>query len=45
MEQTTDKIDKTELLRAFSNQMADAVERVSPSIVLVNGRQRQPGSG
>jgi S1-C subfamily serine protease len=42
MEQT---IDKTEILRAFSNQMADAVERVSPSIVLVNGRQRQPGSG
>jgi S1-C subfamily serine protease len=42
MEQT---INKTELLRAFSNQMAHAVERVSPSIVLVNGRQRQPGSG
>src|SRR5579884_3861313 len=42
MEQT---INKTELLRAFSSQMADAVERVSPSIVLVNGRQRQPGSG
>jgi S1-C subfamily serine protease len=25
--------------------MADAVERVSPSLVLVNGRQRQPASG
>ncbi|HEY4384417.1 MAG TPA: trypsin-like peptidase domain-containing protein [Ktedonobacteraceae bacterium] len=33
------------LLRTLSNQMADAVERVSPSLVLVNGRQRQPGSG
>ena len=35
----------TNLLRALSNQMADAVERVSPALVLVNGRQRQPGSG
>jgi S1-C subfamily serine protease len=42
MEQTRNTL---ELLRAFSNQTADAVEYVSPSIVLVNGRQRQPGSG
>jgi S1-C subfamily serine protease len=33
------------LLRALSNQMADAVERVSASLVLVNGRERQPASG
>lgn len=43
MEQTTQTT--TQLLRALSNQMADAVERVSPSLVQVNGRQRQPASG
>ncbi|HCI82720.1 MAG TPA: signal protein PDZ, partial [Ktedonobacter sp.] len=32
-------------LRALSNQMADAVEKVSTSVVLVNGRERQPASG
>lgn len=37
--------DTTQLLRALSNQMADAVERISPALVLVNGRQRQPASG
>ncbi len=42
MTQTT---DTTHLLRALSNQMADAVERISPSLVVVNGRQRQPASG
>ncbi|HEV2654119.1 MAG TPA: trypsin-like peptidase domain-containing protein [Ktedonobacteraceae bacterium] len=42
MTQTT---DTTTLLRALSNQMADAVERVTPSLVIVNGRQRQPASG
>ncbi|MDQ2884608.1 MAG: S1C family serine protease [Chloroflexota bacterium] len=42
MTQTT---DTTSLLRALSNQMADAVERVTPSLVIVNGRQRQPASG
>ena len=35
----------THLLRTLSNQMADAVERVSTALVLVNGRQRQPASG
>src|SRR5205807_1109823 len=35
----------TDLLRILSNQMADAVEQVGPSIVLVNGRERQPASG
>lgn len=42
MEPTT---DTTQLLRALSNQMADAVERISQALVLVNGRQRQPASG
>jgi S1-C subfamily serine protease len=32
-------------LRALSNQMADAVARSRTSLLLVNGRQRQPGSG
>ncbi len=40
MEQTT-----TSPLRSLSNQMADAVEQVSPALVLVDGRPRQPGSG
>jgi S1-C subfamily serine protease len=37
--------DTSSLLRALSNQMADAVERIKPALVLVNGRQRQPASG
>lgn len=44
MEQTTSQ-NGTHVLRLLSNQMADAVERVSQSLVLVNGRQRQPASG
>lgn len=40
MEHTT-----TSPLRSLSNQMADAVERVSTALVLVDGRPRQPGSG
>ncbi|HLQ11429.1 MAG TPA: hypothetical protein VK134_07490, partial [Ktedonobacteraceae bacterium] len=44
MEETTSTND-TNLLRQLSNQMADAVERIAPSIVLVNGRERQPASG
>jgi S1-C subfamily serine protease len=44
MEQTT-KQNETRVLRLLSNQMADAVERVGVSLVLVNGRQRQPASG
>src|SRR5258708_26560159 len=43
MEQTL--TNSTSPLRALSNQMADAVERISSSLVLVNGRQRQPASG
>src|SRR2546430_12713840 len=42
MEQTT---TNTSPLRLLSNQMADAVERVASTLVLVNGRQRQPASG
>src|SRR5579859_2389738 len=41
----TQSTETPHLLRVLSNQMADAVERVSPTVVLVNGRQRQPGSG
>jgi S1-C subfamily serine protease len=44
MQQTTNTND-TNLLRILSNQMADAVERVASSTVLVNGRERQPASG
>ncbi|WP_240550203.1 S1C family serine protease [Candidatus Roseilinea sp. NK_OTU-006] len=33
------------MLSAFSNQMADAVERVAKSLVMVNGRARQPATG
>ena len=42
MEQTN---NDTHVLRLLSNQMADAVERISATLVLVNGRQRQPASG
>jgi S1-C subfamily serine protease len=42
MEQTT---TSTHLLRTLSNQMADAVERIAPALVLVNGREPQPASG
>src|SRR5262245_23221334 len=34
-----------DVLSALSNQMADAVGRVCPALVLVNGRQRQSASG
>lgn len=33
------------MLSAFSNQMADAVERIAKSLVMVNGRARQPATG
>lgn len=52
MEQTTSNTgntdtapDNTSPLRVLSNQMADAVERIAPSLVLVNGREGQPASG
>lgn len=35
----------TSSLRAFSNQMADAVDHAKASLVVVNGRQRQSASG
>src|SRR5436305_10399302 len=44
MEQITDQ-DEMQVLGLMSKQMADAVERVSQSLVLVNGRERQPASG
>ena len=37
--------NSSDVLRLFSNGMADAVERVAGSLVLVNGRQRQPATG
>ncbi len=44
---TTDNTstDNTPLLRVLSNQMADAVEQVTPALVLVNGRRGQGASG
>ena len=43
MEQTT--TSQTSLLRLLSNQMADAVERIAPALVLVDGRTQRPASG
>jgi S1-C subfamily serine protease len=43
--QTGNTPDTPSLLRTLSNQMADAVERIGTSLVLVNGRERQPASG
>lgn len=42
MEETTNTGD---VLGRLSTQLADAVERISPALVLVNGRRRHPGSG
>ncbi len=41
----TTNTTSTHLLRTLSNQMADAVERIEPALVLVNGRPQQPASG
>lgn len=40
-----EQANTTHLLKALSNQMADAVEHISSALVLVNGRQRYPASG
>jgi S1-C subfamily serine protease len=37
--------ESIDVLNTFSQQLADAVERISPALVLVNGRQRYPASG
>src|SRR6476661_7786226 len=37
--------ENTNILSALSSGLADAVERVGPALVVVNGRQRLPGSG
>ncbi len=37
--------ESSDLLRALSDGMADAVEQVGPKVVRVNGRRRRPGSG
>ena len=44
MEQTQTTTN-TSPLRLLSNQMADAVERIGPALVLVNGRPQRPASG
>ncbi|MGB0388121.1 MAG: S1C family serine protease [Ardenticatenaceae bacterium] len=41
----TKETNETEVFSALSTGMADAVERVSPSLVLVDGRRRHPASG
>ena len=38
-------ITEKNIANVLSNQMADAVERVSSALVLVNGRQGRPASG
>lgn len=40
-----DNSNNSNVLSALSSGMADAVERIGPALVLVNGRQRLPGSG
>src|SRR5437660_7302911 len=42
MDQTT---QNTNVLGSLSNQLADAVDKVNPALVTVNGRQRLPASG
>src|ERR687884_568283 len=37
--------ESSDLLSALSDGMADAVERIGPKVVRVNGRRRRPGSG
>ncbi|HKP52855.1 MAG TPA: trypsin-like peptidase domain-containing protein [Chloroflexia bacterium] len=37
--------DNSDVLNTLSTQMADAVERIGPALVLVNGRARQAASG
>ena len=38
-------VDNNDVLSNFSNQLADAVERVGKAVVLVNGRARQAATG
>jgi len=38
-------VEQTDVLSRFSSGLADAVERVGKSVVLVNGRERQAASG
>src|SRR5437667_3280743 len=37
--------DQSSVLAELSGQLADAVEKIGPALVQVNGRQRLPGSG
>lgn len=38
-------VEQSDILSGFSTQLADAVERVGKSVVLVNGRARQAATG
>lgn len=38
-------VEQKDVLSSFSNKLADAVERVGKSVVLVNGRARQAATG
>ena len=40
-----EEMNETELFSALSSGMADAVDRIAPSLVLVDGRRRHPASG
>jgi S1-C subfamily serine protease len=42
---TQTSTNTTDVLRSFSNILADAVEHVASALVQVNGRRRQPASG
>ncbi len=44
-QETTKTAQSENVLRALSDQMADAVERVAPAVVRVNGREGRPASG
>jgi serine protease DegQ len=37
--------ERSDLLAALSDGMADAVEKIAPAVVRVNGRRRRPASG
>jgi S1-C subfamily serine protease len=41
----TDTPHASDILSTLSNQMADAVEKINPALVQVNGRRRLPASG
>ena len=40
-----ENLESSDLLAALSDGMADAVEKIGPAVVRVNGRRRRPASG